>query len=102
MNPTLSLKGHTIESLIELGTQGHFPLFHSSWIQEIYTNNSRKLTVKERKKTKEIIQKLSKHQSLDRKKTVLFSLNNEERRLFIQAFLKMVEAKILNQKPELH
>jgi hypothetical protein len=38
---------------------------------------------------------------LDRKKTLLSSLNKEERDLFIKSFLKLVEGKILDKKPEL-
>ena len=52
-------------------------------------------------KAKKILKQLQKHKSLDRKKTLLSSLATEDRNLFIKTFLKAVEGKILDEKPEL-
>ncbi len=90
----------SIKSLVELGVKGFFPLFEKEWIWEA-RENSKKLTGNEKVKAKKLFKRVSQHRSLDRKKTVLISLDEKERNLFIRAFLKMVENKILDLKLEL-
>ena len=96
-----------LKPLVELGAKGHFPLFHSTWIEEIFEDkmNSRKsstrLTDKEKRIAKKILNRLAKHQGLDRKKTIIHALEEDERKHFIKAFLKMVESNILDRGLEL-
>jgi hypothetical protein len=94
----------SMKALIHLGTQGHFPLFHSSWLTEPEMNEKRfhKITGLERARAKKLFQRVSKHRQLEHKKTVLQSMNEEDRKLFMKAFFKLVEGKILDQKPEIH
>ena len=91
----------SIKSLVELGTRGYFPLFENEWIEDISTD-TKKLTGNEKVKAKKLFLRVSKQRSIERKKTILFSMEEIERQLFIKAFLKMVENKILDNKPELH
>lgn len=92
----------SIQRLVELGTKGFFPLFYESWVHEAKVEGEVKLSSHEKRKAKVIMQKLLKHKSLERKKTLLLSLDSRERNYFVKAFLKMVEGKILDAKPELH
>ena len=96
----------TIKSLIEWGTYGHYPLFDRDWIGALIPNEGRTrlraLTINEKGKVKSILKRLSTQNSFERKRTVLFSLSQEDRDVFIRAFMHAVENKILDQSPELH
>lgn len=85
----------TFKPLIELGTRGHFPLFLDEWLNKI---RDRSLTKSEMLKVKNLITQLSKHKTIERKKTLLFSLADADREMFIKAFLQVVEGKLLNEK----
>ena len=93
-----------MKALIHLGTQGHFPLFHYSWLADPVMKEKKfqKITGLERARAKKLFQRVSKHRQLEHKKTVLLSMDEEDRKLFMKAFLKLVEGKILDQKPEIH
>ncbi|MEI8348270.1 MAG: hypothetical protein WCG27_12440, partial [Pseudomonadota bacterium] len=80
----------------------HFPLFHPSWPKKIGNLKNKALTAKEKKKAGEILRRLCQHRSLERKKTIFHTLAVEEQELFIRAFLKLVENKILDKKVKLH
>ena len=94
----------SMKALIHLGTKGHFPLFHSSWLTDPELNQKKfhKITGLERARAKKLFQRVSKHRQLEHKKTVLLSMEDDDRKLFMKAFLKLVEGKILDQKPEIH
>jgi hypothetical protein len=93
-----------MKALIILGTVGHFPLFHDLWLREPYIIEKRfqKITGVERARAKKLFQQVSRHRQLEHKKTVLISMNDDDRKLFMKAFFKLVEGKILDQRPELH
>ncbi|MCK5072677.1 MAG: hypothetical protein KAQ98_04570 [Bacteriovoracaceae bacterium] len=91
-----------IKSLVELGMHGHFPLFPNNWIENVSLNRFARITKNEKEKAQKIINRLAKHKSLDRKRTVLYSLSNSERDVFLKVFFKMVEGRILDKKTELH
>ncbi len=90
-----------IASLVEIGTKGFYPLFYPQWLHEVSNLQSNPFSKQEEEKAKKILKQLQKHKSLDRKKTLLSSLEKEDRILFIKTFLKAVEGKILDEKPEL-
>lgn len=94
----------SMKALIQLGTQGHFPLFHELWMKdpEIKGKKFLKITGLERARAKKLFQKVSKHRQLEHKKTVLLSMDDGDRLLFMKAFFKLVEGKILDLKPEIH
>jgi hypothetical protein len=93
-----------MKALINLGVQGHYPLFHESWINNttLKQKNFLKITGVERARAKKLFTNVLKHRLLERKKIVLLSMNDDDRDLFIKAFFKLVEGKILDQKLELH
>ena len=94
----------SMKALIQLGTTGHFPLFHEIWLTDpdIKEKRFQKITGQERARAKKLFQQVSKHRQLEHKKTVLLSMNDEDRKLFMKAFFKLVEGKILDLKPEIH
>jgi hypothetical protein len=90
----------SIKSLVELGTKGHFPLFESIWIEEA-GKSTRKLTGNEKVKAKRLLMRLAEHRGIERQKIVLHALAEVERDLVVRAFLKLVEGRVLDQRPEL-
>lgn len=94
----------SMKALIHLGTQGHFPLFHSSWLTDPVLKEKKfsKITGVERARAKKLFQNVSRHRQLEHKKTALLAMSDEDRTLFMKAFFKLVEGKILDQKPEIH
>ena len=94
-------KDETLKSLIQLGTKGFFPLFSDSWLREFQDKKLLKFTKQEKLKAKKLIILLEKHKGFERKRNILHSMVVDERRLFIKAFLKLVEGEIINQKPEI-
>jgi len=82
-----------------MGTKGFYPLFHRDWLDLAYLEIEKNLTKKEQGRAKEIIGRLLKHKSIERKKIVLLSLEEKERTLFVRAFLEIVEDKILDRRP---
>lgn len=94
----------SLEALIQMGIHGFFPLFHDSWLKESDFQEKKfvKLTGIERARAKKLFQMVTKHRSLEHKKTLVFSLPEDDRVIFMKAFLKLVEGKILDQKPEIH
>ena len=92
-----------INSIIELGTKGYYPLFYPEWLGK-YQKMQQKIKSNSftRKFAKQTIQRLGKHKKLERKRTVLSSLNERELMVFINEFMIIVERKILNGRPEIH
>jgi len=95
-------KDQSLASLIDLGIMGHFPLFHPDWLEAMKLDKLIPLTKGEKNLAENVLERLSKHKSLDRKQTILFSLPEEDRKTFVRAFIKLVETKILDKGPEIH
>ena len=94
----------SMKALIKMGTMGYYPLFHSSWMNDPDLREKRfqKITGSERARAKKLFQIVSTHRQLEHKKTVLLSMNDDDRKIFMKAFFKLVEGKILDARPELH
>lgn len=88
-----------MKSLIELGRHGHFPLFHQTWIEEATREKLARPNKADQKKAKEIMEKLAQHKNLDRKRTLLLSLPENERKVFIKEFFNLIEQSILEERP---
>ena len=91
----------SLKSLIEMGANGHFPLFFDEWMSEL-SGHDMGLSEREGYRAKRILERLKEHRSIERQKIVLMGLKEKERQLVVKAFLKMVETKILDKRPELH
>lgn len=94
----------SMKALISLAVMGHYPLFLDIWLKDPSIKEKRftKITGLERAKAKKLFLRVSKHKSLEHKKIVVQAMSDEERSLFMKAFFKIVEGKILDQRPELH
>ena len=90
-----------IKSLVDLATRGFYPLFEDNWLEEVWNDRPKKLTGNEKAKAKTLFKRVCEHRSLERQRTVFWSMKNEERKLFKRAFMKMVENRILDSRPEL-
>lgn len=90
-----------LKSLIKIGTQGFFPLFDQTWFDSVLLKKELKLTKNEKVLAKKIIQRIQQYKCLERKKTVILTLIEEEREIFIKAFLYLVEGQILDDRPQL-
>lgn len=94
----------SMKALIQLGVVGYYPLFHEIWMNDpdIKERRFQKISGLERARAKKLFQQVSKHRQLEHKKTVLISMSDDDRKIFMKAFFKLVEGKILDQKMELH
>ena len=95
-------KDQSFTTLVDLGMKGFFPLFHRNWLDDVDVTKQTPLSKREKVRAKELISRLLKHRSLERKKIVLLSMQPKDRRIFIKAFLDLVEGKLLDRRPELH
>jgi len=91
-----------IQSLVELGANGHYPLFPPEWFASLSLTSNFAISKSDKEKTHKIINRMCQHRSLDRKRTILYSLTEKEREIFLKVFFSMVEDKLMSKKPELH
>ena len=92
-----------MRSIIELAIKGHFPLFYPEWLDQYKkTDYPLKSNSQTRGLTKKIMARLNGHKILERKRTILLSLKKDDLMTFINEFMKIVEGKILDNKPKIH
>lgn len=84
-----------------MGTFGHYPMFEKEWLEDAVKGKN-KLTGNEKSKAKTLLKRLCGHRTIERKKVVISALNSIDRKIVVQAFLKLVETKILDNSPEIH
>lgn len=99
------LPPNEFDHLIEAGSFGHLPLFYQDWIHQSYANleEVKKLSFSYAAEIVEAgFKKMEKHKSIERKKTALQALKDEERELFVRSFMKLVEYRTLDRLRELH
>lgn len=94
-----------LDQLIEAGSSGYFPLFYQDWIHESFADGeiTRKMSFSRAAETVHRVYKsIERHHSIERKKTAIQALKNDERRDFVISFMKMVEYRALDKMRELH
>lgn len=94
-----------LDQLIEAGSSGHFPLFYQDWIHESMAdiNEVKKMSFSKAAETvHRFYRQIERHTSIEKKKTAIQALKNEERKDFVLSFLKMVEYRTLDKIKELH
>ncbi|MBG60541.1 MAG: hypothetical protein CMJ16_08800 [Peredibacter sp.] len=95
-------ESNSIKNYIDMAKTGHCPLFFSEWLDGPL-QSSQALTYRSAKRNVgEVFSKLSKHRSIERKKTMVESFSDQERAEFIQSFFKLVERDILQDLKTLH
>jgi hypothetical protein len=94
-----------LDQLIEAGSAGFFPLFYQDWILESFSDKAevRRISFSKAAETvHRVYKQIERHQSIERKKTAIQALQNEERKDFVLSFMKMVEHRTLDKVRELH
>ena len=100
-------KNEDLERLLKLGTKGHFPLFYPDWITKafkkmpVFAKMPCNLKIAETR-VNQVFDLISKYQNLDRQRTALLSLRENDREEFIMSFIHMVEARMMDEIKPLH
>ncbi len=94
-----------LDQLIEAGSSGYFPLFYQDWILESFADKAvtQKISFSRAAETvHRVYKQIERHHSIERKKTAIQALKDEDRQDFILSFMKMVEFRTLDRIRELH
>ncbi len=94
-----------LDQLIEAGSSGYFPLFYQDWIHESFADivESKRMSFSRAADTvHRVYKQIERHNSIERKKTAIQALQNDERKDFVLSFMKMVEYRALDKLRELH
>lgn len=94
-----------LDQLIEAGSSGYFPLFYQDWILESFSDVAevKRMSFSRAAETvHKVYKQIERHSSIERKKTAIQALQNDERKEFVLSFMKMVEYRALDKMRELH
>lgn len=94
-----------LDQLIEAGSTGYLPLFYQEWITESFADQSqvkRMSFSKAAETVHKVYRQIERHQSIEKKKTAIQALKDDERNDFVLSFMKMVEYRALDRLKELH
>lgn len=94
-----------LDQLIEAGSTGYLPLFYQEWIAESFAdkNEVRKMSFSRAAETvHKFYRQIERHHSIEKKKTAIQALTNDDRKDFVLSFMKMVEYRALDKLKELH
>lgn len=94
-----------LDQLIEAGSTGYLPLFYQDWILESFQDASvvKKMSFSKAAETvHRVYKQIERHHSIERKKTAIQALQDNERKDFVISFMKMVEYRALDKMRELH
>lgn len=97
MSLTVANKERILESLLDMGKCGHFPLFINDWIArglEIPMLNK-----KDQRRGKQLLDRLLQQRCMEKRKTIVMSLNEEDRAILIRSFMQLVENRVIDDKP---
>lgn len=83
------------KQFLQMAQTGHYPLFFNDWLSESLTKEESLNYVSATKNIKNVFNNLSKHRTLEKKKTALISMETNERNDFIRSFFKVVEHEAL-------
>jgi hypothetical protein len=94
-----------LDQLIEAGSTGYLPLFYQEWITESFAdkNEVRRMSFSRAAETvHKVYAQIEKHHTIERKKTAIQAMKNDDRKDFVLSFMKMVEYRTLDRLKELH
>lgn len=84
-----------LNNYISMALTGYYPLFESYWLKDL---TFRKISINTaNKNVKLVFSKISRHKSSDRKRMAINLMPEEDRKVFIQSFMKLVEHNILER-----
>lgn len=95
-----------IHPFLKTGARGFYPLFYPQWIETYKAHSlSKEPNQLKGKSSKQFynqtLARINKHKNIERKKTILSSLNEKELMIFMDEFFKMVESEVLEEKPQI-
>lgn len=85
-----------LNNYISMAITGYYPLFESTWLKDSNTLNRMSIN-KANKNVRDVFTKISRHKSSDRKKMAITLMPDNERQLFVQSFLKLVDYNTLEK-----
>lgn len=94
-----------LDQLIEAGSTGYLPLFYQEWIMESFAdkNEVKRMSFSRAAETvHKIYRQIERHHTIEKKKTAIQALANDDRKDFVLSFMKMVEYRALDKLKELH
>jgi len=74
---------------------GHYPLFFTDWLHASLEQKQNMTFRKASHNVKHVFNQLSRHKTLEKKKTALLGMDKLSREEFIRSFFKVVEHEIL-------
>ncbi len=93
---------HLMGHYINLAKTGQLPLFFNEWLKAPLEEERPVSLAKANRTVRSFFKKCEKHRGLERKKTLLIALPDDERQDFIRSFLKVVERDIIKDLRNLH
>lgn len=89
------------DHFVKLAQSGYYPLFFNDWVhtsmQQTQNINFRKAS----HNVKHVFNQLSKHRTVEKKKTALISMDKLTREEFIRSFFTVIEHEILKDNKTL-
>lgn len=98
-NPIISKT--EIKNFLKLAETGHYPLFFEEWVHESLNTNQKLNFKKANHNVRSIFNQLSRHNTIEKKKTALISMDKLTREEFIRSFFKVVEHEFLKENNKL-
>ncbi len=87
-----------LDSLIELGVHGFYPLFEHINKKIKHFAPSKNLTRNEYEQAEKIFSRLRKHKSIERKKSIVCDLSPIDQEIFMALFIQKVEEKMTQKE----
>lgn len=82
---------------LEMAKYGHYPLFFEEWLAETLPVETSMPTRKATHNVRHVFNLLARHNTVERKRTALISMDKVSRQEFIRAFFRVVEEDILKE-----
>jgi hypothetical protein len=95
-NPQIDYK-----NFLKIAQTGHYPLFFGEWLNQSF-NQAQGVTIRKAShNVKHVFNQLSRHNTIEKKKTALIGMDRLSREEFIRSFFKVVEYEILKENTKL-
>ena len=94
-----------LDQLVEAGSTGYLPLFYQEWIMESFAdkNEVKRMSFSRAAETvHKVYRQIERHHTIEKKKTAIQAMENDQRKDFVLSFMKMVEYRTLDKLKELH
>lgn len=95
-NPKIDYK-----NFLKIAQTGHYPLFFGEWLDQSFSQAQTVNIRKASHNVAHIFGQLSRHNTIEKKKTALIGMDKLTREEFIRSFFKVVEYEILKENTKL-